>query len=148
VTRQAQNVKTANILIVEDNEDHAELLEFAIQSTTFSVELYIVTDGELALQFVRNEGDYADAPQPDFIFLDINLPRIDGRQVLRQIKADSSLKKIPVIVLTTSESPHDRTYCYEHHANAFLAKPLLLDEWKDMAQNSLSFWLTEVWLAE
>ncbi len=138
---QPTSQKTATILIVEDNEDHSELLEFAINQTQYQTKLYVVTDGEQALQFVRNEGAYADAPRPDCVFLDINLPRVDGRMVLAEIKGDESLKQIPVIMLTTSESPLDRTYCYEQQANAFLSKPLLLDEWRQLAEDTLSFWL-------
>jgi len=145
-TQPAQ--RAANVLVIEDNEDHSDLLEFAIEKSGFHVELHLVTDGEQAMQFLRREAPFDSAPQPDFIFLDINLPRIDGRQVLAEVKNDATLKTIPVIVLSTSDSPLDRTYCYENHANAFLAKPLLLEDWQQLARDSLSFWLNQVWLPQ
>jgi CheY-like chemotaxis protein len=90
--------------------------------------VYVVNDGEEAVAFLRKTGEYADAPRPDVVLLDLNMPRMDGRQVLAEIKADDELRSIPIVVLTTSQSPADIVSSYSLHANAYVTKPMNLDD--------------------
>jgi CheY-like chemotaxis protein len=106
--------------------------------------LQVVADGVQAMAFLKREGDYVDAPRPDFILLDLNLPRMDGRQVLTRIKADESLKTIPTIILTTSESEIDIVKSYQLQANCYLSKPVQLDTFEDLVKIINDFWLTKV----
>jgi CheY-like chemotaxis protein len=104
--------------------------------------LSVVTDGEEAIEFLTRNGKYNDAPRPDLILLDLNLPKMDGREVLEKIKADPDLKRIPVLVLSTSRSDRDVAGAYEHRANCYLAKPSELDEYLDVVRAIEAYWLS------
>ena len=119
--------RPVEILMIEDDPDDAELTTEAIKETKIRFNLNVVDDGIKALAYLRKEGIYADSPRPDFIFLDLYLPKKDGRQVLKEIKADDNLKAIPLVVLTTSRAEQDVLKSYEQHVNCYLTKPVNLD---------------------
>lgn len=110
-------------LLVDDNPGDVELTREAVSAARLPSELFVVTDGEEAVSFLRREGAYASAPRPDLVLLDLNLPRKDGREVLAEVKADPDLGQIPVVVLTTSGAAEDVTRVYQLHANGYLRKP-------------------------
>ena len=113
-----------DILLVEDDPGDVLMTREALADAKMANELYVVSNGEEALAFLNQEGEYADAPRPGLILLDLNLPRVDGREVLAQIKADDILRRIPVVVLTTSEAEEDILRSYDLHANANVTKPV------------------------
>jgi two-component system, chemotaxis family, response regulator Rcp1 len=131
----------ASILLVEDNPGDIRLMREALKANGTSESLSVVEDGEQALSFLTRKGAFANAPRPDLIFLDLNLPRKDGREVLAEIKASNDLRRIPVIVLTTSESDVDVKKAYELHANCYVKKPADLDEYLSVVKACESFWL-------
>jgi chemotaxis family two-component system response regulator Rcp1 len=131
----------ASILLVEDNPGDVRLMREALKANEMSKALSVVEDGEQALFFLKRSGVFADAPRPDLIFLDLNLPRKDGREVLAEIKSSNDLRRIPVIVLTTSESDVDIKKAYELHANCYVKKPADLDEYLSVVKACESFWL-------
>ncbi len=110
--------------------------------------LHIVSDGVEAMAFLRREGVHADAPRPDLILLDLNLPKMDGRQVLAQVKEDDNLKLIPTVILTTSNSDEDILKSYELQANCYLSKPVQLEAFDDLVRSINDFWLTKVKLPQ
>ena len=110
--------------------------------------LSVVEDGVEALEFLRRQGRHADAPRPDLILLDLNLPRKDGRQVLQEIKTDDSLKRIPVVILTTSKSEEDVLRAYDLHANCYITKPVDFNRFMEVVRSIEDFWLTVVKLPE
>jgi CheY-like chemotaxis protein len=113
-----------------------------------TVRLHVATDGVDAMAFLRRQGAHANAPRPDFILLDLNLPKMDGREVLACIKKDESLKVIPTIILTTSDSDVDIAKSYELQANCYLIKPVQLDEFENLVRSISDFWLTKVKLTQ
>jgi CheY-like chemotaxis protein len=133
-----------DILLVEDNPGDARLAMEALKDAKVSNTLHWVKDGVEAIQFLRCEGDHADAPRPDVILLDLNLPKKDGREVLRDIKADPDLKRIPVVVLTVSSAEEDVLKSYDLHANCFISKPLDLDRFIEVVRSIEDFWLAIV----
>lgn len=133
-------VHVAKILLVEDNPGDVDLVRVAIEDNKVCNELYVATDGVEALAFLHREGKYADAPRPDLILLDLNLPRKDGREVLAEIKADEQLKRIPVVVLTTSKQEEDILKAYNLNANCYVTKPLDLDQFLHVVKSIDSFW--------
>jgi len=132
------------ILLVEDSPSDADLTVEALEEGRILNKLHIVGDGIEALQFLRHEEPYADAPNPDLILLDLNLPRKDGREVLKEIKADKNLKRIPVIVLTTSSAEEDVCRTYDNYANCYVTKPVNIDEFIRVLRSMEEFWLTFV----
>jgi chemotaxis family two-component system response regulator Rcp1 len=132
------------VLLVEDNPGDIRLTEEAFKEASLDCNLHVVEDGEEALAFLNREGKYRDAPTPDFILLDLNLPKKDGRQVLKEIKDNSALKYIPVIILSTSKSEDDIIKTYNLHANCYISKPVDLDNFIEVVQNIKSFWFTIV----
>jgi len=132
------------ILLVEDNPGDVELTMEALNGAKVRNRLHVVTDGVEAMAFLRREGKYADAPTPDLILLDLNLPRKDGREVLAEVKADPLLGRIPVVVLTTSEAERDILESYELRANCFITKPVDLHQFIEVVQSIQGFWLTVV----
>ena len=132
------------VLLVEDSPGDARLTEEAFREVNAGVKLYRVEDGVEALAFLRREGQYADAPRPDLILLDLNLPRMDGRQVLAQVKADAKLKSIPTIILTVSLAHTDFEKCYELNANCFLSKPQELQDFETLVRTIDEFWVRTV----
>jgi len=132
------------ILLVEDNPGDARLTLEAFEEGRVLNNFNVVKDGVEALEYLRREGKYANAVQPDLILLDLNLPRKDGREVLEEIKADERLMKIPVIVLTTSAAEEDIARAYTRHANCYITKPVDLDQFLRVVHSIESFWLTLV----
>ena len=132
------------ILLVEDNPGDVRLTKEALKEAKVRNQLFVVEDGVAAMQFLNRENEYTDAPRPDLILLDLNLPRKDGREVLEEIKQDSSLKRIPVVVLTTSQAEEDILRTYNLHANCYVTKPVDLDQFITIVKSIEDFWLTIV----
>jgi CheY-like chemotaxis protein len=128
------------ILLVEDSPGDVRLTEEALKRTPAMGELHVARDGEHALDFLRRRGRYEGAPRPDLVLLDLNLPRRDGREVLQVMKRDASLRRIPVVVMTTSSSEDDVRELYDLHANSFVTKPLELDDFMHAVQSIEGFW--------
>ena len=139
-----QLVKPIEILLVEDNPGDVDLAREALEGSKFNNDLHVVDDGEKAMAFLRREGPYAGAPRPDLILLDLNLPRKDGRQVLAEIKSDDYLKRIPVVILTTSRAEEDVIKSYNLHANCFITKPIDLHQFLHVVKAIEDFWLSIV----
>ncbi len=132
------------ILLVEDSPGDVRLMQEALTDARVANNLHVVRDGVEAMQFLRREKNFTGAVRPDLILLDLNLPRKDGREVLREIKADSDLKRIPVIILTTSDAEADVLKSYNLHANCYLVKPVNVDRFFDLVRSLHGFWLTVV----
>jgi chemotaxis family two-component system response regulator Rcp1 len=132
------------VLMVEDNPDDVELTREVLVETKLRIDLRAVADGVEAMAFLRQEGQYADAPRPDLILLDLNMPRKDGRETLAEIKADDHLKLIPVVILTTSQAEEDIAASYLNHANCYVSKPVDLDQFIRVVRSIEDFWLTIV----
>lgn len=132
------------ILMVEDNPGDARLTQEALKESKFVNKLHHVMDGVEAIDFLRRKGRFGNAPRPDLILLDLNLPRKDGREVLAEIKADDDLKSIPVVVLTTSEAEQDIIQSYKLHANCYVTKPVDLDKFIEIVRVMQDFWLSIV----
>lgn len=135
-----------DVLLVEDNPGDVRLTREAFRDANMSIRLHVVSDGVEAMKFVRQEAVHADAPRPDLILLDLNLPKMDGREVLARIKNDDNLKTIPTIILTTSGAQADILRSYQLHANAYVSKPLQLDAFQGLVSCINEFWLTKVML--
>ena len=136
------------ILLVEDSPDDVELTIESLKEGRLWHNLNVVENGEDAMAFLRQQGEYVDVPRPDMILLDLNLPRKNGREVLAEIKADEHLKLIPVVVLTTSDSEQDVLKSYQLHANCYITKPVGLDQFITVIKRLEDFWLTVVRLPE
>lgn len=132
------------ILLVEDSPGDVRLTREALREARVANRLSVVGDGIETMQFLRQEGKYATAPRPDLILLDLNLPRMDGREVLAAIKADPSFRTIPVVVLTTSEAESDVLRSYDLHANCYLVKPVDVDRFFEQVGRLEGFWLAVV----
>jgi two-component system, chemotaxis family, response regulator Rcp1 len=132
------------ILLVEDNPGDARLTIEGLNESKVHNNLHIARDGVEALPFLRREGEYADAVRPDLILLDLNLPRMDGREVLAEIKSDVKLKTIPVVVLTTSRAEQDELRSYELQANCYITKPVDLEQFITVVKSIEDFWFTIV----
>ena len=134
-------IRLLNVLLVEDNPGDIRLMREALRDGVAKKKLDAVEDGEEALAYLRREAPYADKPTPDLIFLDLNLPKKDGREVLIEIKRDDQLRRIPVVILTTSEAERDVSRAYELHANCYIKKPTDLDEYMEVIRACENFWL-------
>lgn len=134
----------ADVLLVEDNPGDVRLTKEAFKEGNIASTLHVVTDGVEALNFLYRRGDYADAPWPDLVLLDLNLPRKNGDDVLAELAADPDRSQIPVIVLTSSEAEEDITKSYELQANAYLTKPVDPDVFVDTVRSFQTFWLEAV----
>ncbi len=132
------------MLLVEDNPGDARLAVEALKESKINNQLHHVKDGVEAIEFLNRRGEYAEAPHPDLILLDLNLPRKDGREVLAEIKEDPRLRLIPVVVMTTSEAERDLIKTYDLHANAYVVKPIDLDRFVQVVQAIENFWFTIV----
>ena len=133
-----------NILLVEDNEDHAELVQRSFEDNRVANKIYWVKDGEEALDYLFHRGAYADntsSPCPNLILLDLRLPKVDGIEVLKTIKTDKNLKLIPVVVLTSSESEQDVCKVYDFHANSYLVKPIDFEKFTQLMHDLGFYWL-------
>ncbi len=136
------------VLLVEDSPGDVRLTQEALRDANRSIHLHVASDGVEAMAFLRREGAHLNAPRPDLILLDLNLPKVDGREVLAQIKADDSLKTIPTIILTTSESEADIVKSYQLQANCYLSKPVQLEAFESLVKSINDFWLTKVKLPQ
>ena len=130
------------ILLIEDNPGDVRLTQEAFKESKNNIELEVVTDGIEAIKFLRREGAYAEKSIPDLILLDLNLPKWDGREVLETIKTDDQLKRIPVVVLTTSNAGVDILKSYDLHANCFINKPIDFDKFFEIIHKIEEFWLS------
>lgn len=133
-----------HVLLVEDDAGDVELTREALNDSKLALELHVVEDGEKALQFLRHDPPYKDAPQVDLVLLDLNLPRVDGREVLRTMKSDDALKSVPVVVVTTSDAESDILRSYHLGANCYVTKPVGLDQFVHVVKSIEAFWLTVV----
>ena len=131
------------VLLVEDSDGDARLTLEAFREANTRIHLSVARDGVEAMEFLRREGAYADAPRPDLILLDLNMPRMDGREVLAQLKADEGLKLIPAVILTTSDSDADILKSYELNANCYLTKPVELDAFDTLVKSINDFWIEQ-----
>ena len=136
--------RSVEILLVEDNPGDVRLTQEALTENKLHNNLHVVWDGEEAIAFLRREGQYADAPRPDLVLLDLNLPKKDGRELLAEMKGDPGLKRIPVVILTTSTAEADVLRMYDLHANCYVTKPVDLDQFIRVVQTIEEFWLTIV----
>ena len=135
--------RPVEILLVEDNPGDVRLTVEALKENKLHNNLHVVGDGEEAMAFLRRESEYADVPRPDLILLDLNMPKKDGRETLAEIKEDPDLKRIPVVILTTSQAEEDVLKTYDH-ANCYVTKPVDLDQFIKVVKTIEDFWLTIV----
>lgn len=133
-----------DILLVEDNPGDVRLTQEAFTDAAINNELHVVKDGQEALDFLFQEGTHEDASRPDMVLLDLNLPKVDGMAVLEELKTTDGLRRIPVIILTSSEAEEDVVESYENHSNAYLTKPIDPDEFLGLVRSFEQFWLTLV----
>lgn len=136
--------KIVDILVIEDNPGDARLIKEVLGSNNILCELHVAIDGIEAMDFLYQKKEFTHAPRPDLIFLDLNLPRMDGREVLAKIKTDINLKQIPVIVMTTSQAEEDILKSYNLHANCYVTKPMDLDQFIKVIKSLEEFWFTLV----
>jgi len=141
-----EHMRPIEILLVEDSPSDTELTLEALNDFKVHNHVSVVEDGVLAMQFLRRQGPYAQAPRPDLIMLDLNLPRKDGREVLADIKGDDNLKPIPVVVLTTSRAEQDILSVYQLNANCYINKPVDFNQFLEVVRSIESFWLFVVTL--
>jgi chemotaxis family two-component system response regulator Rcp1 len=132
------------VLLVEDSPGDVRLTQEAFRAANRTIHLHVAADGVEAMEFLRHGGPHSKAPRPDLILLDLNLPKMDGREVLALIKEDDSLKLIPTVILTTSVAETDINKAYELQANCYLTKPVQLDEFENLVTSINDFWLTKV----
>lgn len=132
-----------DVLLVEDSPGDVRLTQEALREANRAIRLHVAVDGVEAMSFLKREGCHLRAARPDLILLDLNLPKMDGREVLAQIKADESLRTIPTIILTTSEAEADITKSYQLRANCFLSKPVELEAFESLVKSINDFWLTK-----
>jgi len=136
------------VLLVEDNPGDVRLTQEAFRDANPSIHLHVASDGVEAVAFLRHQGIHGNAPRPDIILLDLNLPKMDGREVLAHIKEDDSLKMIPTVILTTSDAHADIAKCYQLHANCYLTKPVQLGAFENLVKSINDFWLTKAELPQ
>jgi CheY-like chemotaxis protein len=139
-----ENLKVIDVLLVEDDPGDVMMTREAFADYKIHNRLHVVSDGIDALAFLRHQGEYADVPSPDLILLDLNLPRMDGREVLAAIKEDAALRRIPVVVLTTSDAEEDVVASYSLHANAYVTKPVDFERFIDVVRQIDEFFVTVV----
>jgi two-component system, chemotaxis family, response regulator Rcp1 len=142
------NGKAIQVLLVEDSPGDVRLTQEAFRDANRSIHLHVAADGVEALAFLRREGLHRDSPRPDLILLDLNLPKMDGREVLATIKEDDGLKTIPTVILTTSDAEVDIVKSYQLQANCYLTKPVQLDAFESLVKSINDFWLTKVKLPQ
>jgi two-component system, chemotaxis family, response regulator Rcp1 len=143
-----ENGMPIQVLLVEDSPGDVRLTQEAFRDANSSIRLHVAADGVEAMAFLRREGANVHAPRPDLILLDLNLPKMDGREVLAHIKEDASLKTIPTVILTTSEAEADIVKSYQLQANCYLTKPVQLDAFESLVKSINDFWLTKVKLPQ
>jgi CheY-like chemotaxis protein len=143
-----ESERRATILLVEDNPADIDLTRESLDEAKILSDLHVTRDGVEAMQFLQREEPYEEAPRPDLILLDLNLPRKDGREVLEECKSDERLKTIPVVVLTSSKAETDIVRAYDLHANSYVVKPVGLEQFVDIMKKIEGFWLRVVTLPE
>ena len=136
------------VLLVEDSPGDVRLTKEAFHAANVSIHLHVACDGLEAMDFLRREGVHAKAPRPDIILLDLNLPKMDGREVLARIKEDANLRTIPTVILTTSDAEPDIVRSYQLQANCYLSKPVQLEAFENLVKSINDFWLTKVKLPQ
>ncbi|MEO8549559.1 MAG: response regulator [Kofleriaceae bacterium] len=132
-----------HVLLVEDSPGDVRLTRELFREANREIALNVAADGIEAMEFLRREGRYATAPRPDLVLLDLNLPKMSGREVLATIKADADLRRIPVVILTMSEAQSDIVHSYDHQANCYLSKPVQFDAFESLVKSINDFWLTK-----
>jgi two-component system, chemotaxis family, response regulator Rcp1 len=142
------NSMPIEVLLVEDSPGDVRLTQEAFRDANRSIHLHVVNDGVEAMAFLRHEGAHIHAPRPDLILLDLNLPKMDGREVLAHIKEDNGLKTIPTVILTTSQAEADIVKSYQLQANCYLCKPGQLEAFESLVKSINDFWLTKVQLPQ
>ena len=145
---RAGNPELIQVLLIEDSPGDARLTQVALAEANPDVNLNVVCDGVEAIAFLHREAHYESAPRPDLILLDLNLPRMDGREVLAHIKGNARLKTIPTIILTTSVAEADIAKSYQLQANCYLSKPVQLDAFEDLVKSINDFWLIKTELPQ
>jgi CheY-like chemotaxis protein len=140
----SRSVQAIDILLVEDNPGDVRLTQEALKEAKVANRLHLARDGVEAVDFLRQSGEADGRPRPDLVLLDLNLPRMSGREVLETIKSDPDLKRIPVVVLTTSQDEADVLHAYELHANCYITKPVDLNQFMTVVRTIEDFWLTVV----
>ncbi len=138
------NSNPIQILLVEDNPGDVRLTQESLHDSKIKNLLHVVMDGVEAIAFLRQEGQYADAPRPDVVLLDLNLPKKSGHEVLTEVKNDPNLKTIPIVILTTSDAEEDILESYENHANCYITKPVDLEQFIKIVETIEDFWFTIV----
>jgi two-component system, chemotaxis family, response regulator Rcp1 len=139
-----ENSKPIEILLIEDNRADVRLTIEALKEAKIANRLTVLEDGVEAMAFLRREGQYAEAPRPDLMLLDLNLPRKDGREVLAEVKADPDLRRVPIVVLTTSQAEEDVLRAYNLHANCYITKPVDFRQFMKVVRSIEEFWLAVV----
>lgn len=137
-----------DILLVEDNPGDVRLTREALREGKIANHLHVVTDGQAAVDFLRQQGEYADAPRPHLVLLDLRLPKKSGHEVLEEVKETLEIRRIPIVVLTSSEAEEDIARSYDLHANAYVTKPVEVDAFLEAVRAMEEFWLTVVRLPE
>ena len=143
---QFEGERPIEVLLVEDDPGDVMMTREAFQDYKLQNQLHVVSDGAEAMEFLRQEGEYAGRPRPDLVLLDLNLPRKDGREVLAEVKEDADLRTIPVVVLTTSEAEEDIARSYDLHANAYVSKPVDFDRFIEVVRQIDDFFVAVVQL--
>jgi CheY-like chemotaxis protein len=144
MTTDEERSSPMEVLLIEDNPGDVRLTREAFREAETPINLHVACDGVEALAFLGRQGPHANAPRPDLILLDLNLPRMDGREVLAHIKEHDSLKSIPTVILTSSQAETDIVRSYHLQANAYLCKPLQMDAFETLVASASDFWLTKV----
>jgi chemotaxis family two-component system response regulator Rcp1 len=143
-----EKLRPIRVLLVEDSPGDVRLMQEAFRDASPAIFLHVASDGMEAMAFLKRDGDYLQAPRPDLILLDLNLPKMDGREVLVRIKSDYSLKTIPTVILSTSASEDDVEISYQHGANCYFRKPVEWDAFVSLVKSINEFWLTRVRLPQ
>ncbi len=138
------NIKPIDILLVEDNPGDVDLVKEAMSDGKVCNNLHVVPDGVQAMKFLKGQDNFSEAPSPDLILLDLNLPKKSGREVLQEIKTDPNLQAIPVVILTSSKEEEDICRSYTLHANCYVTKPVRFDQFMKVVRSIEDFWLTVV----
>jgi CheY-like chemotaxis protein len=144
----AEDSRPLEVLLIEDSPGDVRLTKEAFRDANISIHLHVASDGMEGMNFLKHEGTHVHAPRPDLILLDLNLPKMDGREVLAHIKEDDGLRTIPTVVLTTSESEVDILRSYQLRANCYLCKPVQLEAFESLVKSIRDFWLTKVKLPQ
>jgi CheY-like chemotaxis protein len=137
-------LKSIDILLAEDSPGDADLAKEALEESKLKNRLYTVVDGQEALDFLYKKGKYESVPRPDLILLDLNMPKVDGREVLKIVKEDENLRSIPIVILTTSRAEEDILKTYNLHANCYISKPLDLEKFMEVVNAIENFWISIV----